>query len=152
MKIFYPLSQNKSLQINIFVKKGSQQGIDPYSDEVKQIIQNIVDKNGLLLAAAAEEESSEIEKIEVNEDGLSFEGKTVETLDFSIIVPDGWQLFESKYNTKYVIKGGTKLEDYESKPFVRIYYNDQERWPGWRRSRNYGRNRRRFPERQNQVR
>ena len=126
VKVFYPLSRNKSLQFNIFVSKGSQQGVDPYSDEVKQIIQSIVDENGLLAAAAAEEGTSEIEKIEISEDGLSFEGKTVELEDFSVIVPEGWQLFKSRYGSKYVIKGGTKLEDYESKPYVRMYYDDTD--------------------------
>ena len=126
VKVFYPLSRKKSIQINIFVSKGRQQGIDPYSDEVKQIIQSIVDENGLLSAAAAEEGPSDIERIEINEEGLSFEGKTVETEDFSVIVPDGWQLFESSYGTKYVIKGGTDLEDYESKPFIRMYYDDKD--------------------------
>ena len=126
VKVFYPLSRKKSIQFNIFVSKGGQRGIDPYSEEVKQIIQSIVDENGLLSAAAAEEGPSDIERIEINEDGLSFDGKAVETEDFSVIVPDGWQFFESSYGTKYVIKGGTDLEDYESKPFVRIYDDDKD--------------------------
>ena len=124
-KVFYPLSSEKSIQFNILVKKQSITGVDPLSDEVKQIIQSIVDENGLLQTANAKKGTEETETITITDEGLSFEGTEHNIYDrFQIVVPEGWQMFESSYGSLYIIKGGESISDYETKPYISLFYHD----------------------------
>lgn len=123
-KIFYPLDSQHSLQINVFVEKGTQQGIDSEAEEVKQIIQDIVDDNEL--ASGRLETETKFETIEITDDGLSLEGETFDADGFSVMVPEGWNAFTNSYKSTYIIKGGTEQNNQETKPSFVLHFNKHD--------------------------
>ena len=125
VKVFCPVTSSRSLQVNVFVKKGSLLGIDPYSDEIKQMLQSLMETYHFN-ADADETVELDIQTIELNADGLDFEGKTYESEYFSVILPGGWEVFTTQFGSTYLIKEGTDQEDYGVKPSVNVHYYEKD--------------------------
>ena len=139
-KAFYPLNAKMCLQINILERVGNTQGIDPESEEVKLIIQNIIEKNEFpkeVMINAGEE-------IIITEDNINFDGELFEIEGFSVLVPDGWGIFPITYRTyrnkylgTYIIKGGSSTDDYGLKPSITIYVNEENAYTSYITDRIY---------------
>lgn len=128
-KVFYPLEGGRCLEISMFVKKGDITGIDPGATEVKQIIGSLVADNRLneeSPADAENENKAPAEIVEIDNQGLSFEGEVYEGDNYRITLAEGWNVIESSYGSTFVIKGGETTNDYGFKPSLCIYYNQED--------------------------